>query len=388
MTMETIERTTCRLCGSAGFNSVLSLGDIYVSNFVEKRGEGGIKCPLELVQCKNPECELVQLRHTAPQELLYSRHYWYKSALNKVIVDDLKELAGIAESYMDYHDIVLDIGANDGTLLSFIDSRNYGRVGCEPADNLQEALAKNCEIVIHDFWDIKNYKFKPAKVVLAIGMFYDMEDPNQFVRDAALALAEDGVFIAQLMTLKPMVEKNDVANICHEHLEYYSYKSLKYLFERNGLEIFKVEENGINGGSYRLFAQKLKTGSIDYPEEIDLVQFARNIELNKNIMVNYIRKCNEYDEKVYGYGASTKGNTTLQYYGLTNKDVPAVVDPNPDKVGKFCIGSNVPVVKEAPDADYLFILPWGFTDSFVKKEKAKGYKGKFLVSIPEFRVIE
>ena len=171
-------------------------------------------------------------------------------------------------------------------------------------------------------------------------------------------------------------------------MEYYSYKSLKYLFERNGLEIFKVEENSINGGSYRLFARKFKTGSIDYPEEIDLAQFARNIELNKNLMASYIRKCNEYDEKVYGYGASTKGNTTLQYYGLTDKDIPAVVDPNPDKVGKFCVGSNVPVIKEAPDADYLFILPWGFTDSFVKKEKAKGYKGKFLVSIPGFRVIE
>jgi SAM-dependent methyltransferase len=384
-TMETMRKIQCRLCGSVALKDVLSLGDVYVSTFL-KDGEQGIKCPLNLVQC--PNCELVQLEHSAPQELLYARHYWYKSALNSVIVEDLKELAKIAESFMDYGDIVLDIGANDGTLLSFIDTKNYATIGCEPADNLQEDLKKNAQRVIHEFWNADYYLYPPAKVVLAIGMFYDMEDPNQFVRDAGKVLKEDGVFIAQLMTLKPMVEQNDVANICHEHLEYYSYPTLKRLYETNGLEIFKVEENSINGGSYRLYARKLKNGSIDYPENIDLLKFKENIERNKELAVSFIGKCNERGEKVYGYGASTKGNTILQYYGLTDKDIVGVVDPNPEKAGKKCVGSNIPVVPDVGDADYLFILPWGFTDSFIEKERARGYKGKFIVSIPETKIGE
>src|SRR5262249_41427702 len=146
--------------------------------------------------------------------------------------------------------VFLDIGANDGTMLKSLKGRAV-RVGCEPATNLLDELRTNAEHVIGEFWTKENYDklgIPKAKVITAIGMFYDMEDPNQFIRDAAKVLAPDGIFIAQLMTLKPMLEKNDVGNICHEHLEYYAYKSLKHLFESNGLEIFKVEENDINGG--------------------------------------------------------------------------------------------------------------------------------------------
>ena len=103
-------------------------------------------------------------------------------------------------------------------------------------------------------------------------------------------MAEDGIFIAQLMTLKPMIEKNDLGNVCHEHLEYYSYPALTYLFEKNGLEIFQVEENSINGGSYRLYARKLKNGSIKYPEPVfDYERFAKNIEDNKKTTVDFIK---------------------------------------------------------------------------------------------------
>ena len=218
-------------------------GEQYINDFPSSPAEKGRngKCPLDVIVCE--DCSLFQLRHTAPQELLYSRHYWYKSGINDTIKADLKSIAEAASAFSNLHpdDVVLDIGANDGTLLSNLGGKAI-RVGCEPATNLQEELQTNCEYLIGDFWtrDFDKLGIKKAKVITAIGMFYDMEDPNQFIRDAAAVLAPGGIFIAQLMTLKPMLEQNDVGNICHEHLEYYTYESLKRLFESNGLEIFDV----------------------------------------------------------------------------------------------------------------------------------------------------
>src|SRR3989338_10071000 len=247
MEVKPIEK--CRLCGSTDFEKLFSLGDLYISTFVERPGENIGKAPLTLLWCNG--CSLVQLEHTAPQELLYSGHYWYRSGLNKVIINDLKEISEIGAKMTSLRggDLVLDIGANDGTLLSFY-PKECIKVGCEPATNLTGELKKHADMCINDFWKYDRFEQmfgnKKAKIITAIGMFYDMEDPNQFIRDSAKALDKEGVFIAQLMTSKPMLEQNDLGNICHEHIEYYSYKSLKYLFERNGLEIFRVEENSIN----------------------------------------------------------------------------------------------------------------------------------------------
>ena len=410
-----ITRKNCRLCGGSEFKKVLSLGSLYVSNFVKKGDKGGIKAPLEMVLCKNPKCELLQLRHTAPQEIMYSRHYWYKSAISPVIKADLKEMAttAIKMAKMKKGDVFLDIGANDGTLFDYV-PKSFIRVGCEPANNLQKDLKKRADYVIHDFWTEEVYKrlrfsrggtrrhpprgdtrrhLPLAKVVTAIGMFYDMEDPGQFVRDAGRVMTDDGIFIAQLMTLKPMIVLNDVSNICHEHIEFYSYPSLVYLFEKNGLEIFKVEENSINGGSYRLFARKLRKGSIKYKEpKLDYRAFAKRIELNKKKCVDFIRREVKKGKVVYGYGASTKGNTILQYYGLGPKDITAIADKSPEKWGKYTVGTMIPIVSEEKarkaNPDYFFILPYAFVKTFVEREKAWMKKGgKFIVSIPNFQVI-
>ena len=133
---------------------------------------------------------------------------------------------------------------------------------------------KNCNFTINNFWSKKNLNkilkingLKKPKIITAIGMFYDLEDPNIFIKDAADSLDENGIFVAQLMCLKSMIEKNDLGNICHEHIEFYSLKSIKYLFEKNGMEIFKIEENDINGGSYRIYCRKFRYGSIKLPKE-------------------------------------------------------------------------------------------------------------------------
>jgi len=390
-------RTTCRVCGSDKLTPLFSLGDLYVSTFVDKPGDSIGKAPLELVYCEN--CTLLQLKHTAPQELMYSRHYWYRSGINLVITEDLKEIAEVAQRMVPLQegDVVLDIGTNDGTMLKFY-PEHVIRVGCEPADNLIEEVRKVTPYVIHDFWNYAAWQKlmgdKKAKVICAVGMFYDMEDPGRFIGDATRVLAPDGVFIAQLMCLRPMLEKNDVGNICHEHLEFYSYKSLTYLFEHNGLEIFKVEENSINGGSYRLFARHLKAGSIEYPEKLtkeDYQDFYRRIEENKQKCLEFIKGEVANGKKVYAYGASTKGNTILQYYGLDNSLIAGAADKSEEKWGKYTVGTNIPIVSEEEarkKADYFLVLPWAFFDAFYEREKEWLRKGgKFIVPIPEFRVV-
>ena len=390
-------RKTCRLCGSKKMDSILSLGNLYVSTFVKSKKDKVFKAPLELVLCDN--CQLLQLKHTAPQELLYSKYYWYYSGLNPVITSDLKEITQVAQKMAKPKkgDIVLDIGANDGTMLKFY-PKNLTRVGCEPANNLIKALKSVTPYVIHDFWTKETFRKmfgnKKAKIITAIGMFYDMEDPNQFIKDAAEVLDEKGIFIAQLMCLRPMLLKNDLGNICHEHLEYYSYDSLKFLFEKNGLEIFKIEENSINGGSYRIFARLYKSGSIKYKEGLskkDYQAFFRRIENNKKKCVDFIKRETKKGKKVYAYGASTKGNTILQYYGLNNKLIAGAADKSPEKWGKYTVGTMIPVVKEEEarkKADYFLVLPWAFFDTFYKREKEWLKKGgKFIIPLPNFKVV-
>jgi len=403
MSLQTITRTTCRLCGSNRLRDVLSLGEQYINDFVPAERIGkGLTAPLDLVLCDG--CSLLQLRHTAPQELLYARHYWYRSGVTATMRAGLRDITSQIESMVSLRpgDAVLDIGANDGTLLASYAAAGLRRVGCEPANNLIEALRTNTEYVIHDFWKAERYEelaaqheFGPAKVITAIGMFYDLEEPNQFIRDARRVLADDGVFVAQLMCLAPMLAKNDLGNICHEHLEYYSLESLKYLFENNGLEIFQIEENEINGGSYRIFARPFRSGSIPLEEKCtleDILAFARRVQENRDKCVAFIRGEVAKGKKVYVYGASTKGNVILQYFGLDAKLITAAAERSPEKWGKFTVGSWIPIVSEdearKAQPDYFLVLPWAFIKEFYAREQPWRDKGgKFIVPLPEFRVL-
>ncbi len=393
----------CLLCKNKKLKSLFDIGNLYVSNFVEKRNiHKGTKSRLNLLYCN--KCTLIQLSHLAPQEIMYRRFYWYKSGVTKTMRDGLKELYEdcYKRAKLKKGDVVLDIGANDGTLLKFFKSKNISTIGCEPANNLKTELKKNCNYMINNFWSkqelfkiLNKKKLDKPKLITAIGMFYDLEDPNKFIKDAADSLDEKGIFVAQLMSLKSMIEKNDLGNICHEHIEFYSFKSIKYLFEKNGLEIFKVSNNDINGGSHRFYCRKYKKGSIKLPYENILKMmkgFVSRVIANKKSTMNFINKQIKKNKKIFLYGASTKGNTVLQYYNLNKRIIPFAAERTPFKWGKYTIGTGIKIISEKEakklKPDFFFVTPWGFIKEFITREKNwLNNGGKFILPFPKLKII-
>jgi len=356
----------CRICHNKKLITIGSLGNIAISDFTDTPQEG-TKYPLTLVYCK--KCTLLQLDRNVPRDLLY-KNYWYQSGLNPEIVKDLKEIA-------QYCNVLthIDVGSNDGTLLKYSIAKY--KIAVDPSNIVPKA-----GIWFNNYWeDIETNK---ADLITAIACLYDLPDPNKFIKNVKRHLTDHGLFISQFQPLEQMIELNDVGNICHEHSEYYSYKSLVRLFEQNGLEIFKVERNKMNGGSYRVFARHFKKGSIKFKEKEygikELKEFFKRIEFNKNKMLGFLKwaKLNEF--KIVGFGASTKAATICQYYGISPR---YIVDVNPDKKNKFTIYGSKIVTGIPMATTFLWVFPYGFLDYFKKKEK--GYKGAWVTTIPEFK---
>tara|TARA_B100000315_G_C14583431_1_gene591696 strand:+ start:554 stop:1762 length:1209 start_codon:yes stop_codon:yes gene_type:complete len=402
MKKKIIKINSCLLCKNKKMKKIFSLGNLYVSNFVKKsKIKKGIRAPLNLLYCNS--CELIQLSHIAPQEIMYKRFYWYKSGVTKTMREGLKDIFTDSLKFVriSKKDLVLDIGANDGTLLKYYKNKSL-TLGCEPAKNLQKELKKNCHYKMENFWSFEEFlkissKFnlpKP-KIITAIGMFYDLEDPNKFIRDAALSLDDEGIFIAQLMCLKSMVSQNDIGNICHEHIEFYSLKSLKFLFETNGFEIFRIEENELNGGSFRIYCRKYKTGSIKFPYENVkemMKSFVKRVKLNKKRTISFLNKKKYEGKTIFLYGASTKGNTLLQYYGINNKLIPYAAERSPEKWNKYTVGTGIKIISEKKarrmKPDFFLVTPWGFIDEFKKREiKWRKTGGKFIVPFPKMKIV-
>jgi NDP-4-keto-2,6-dideoxyhexose 3-C-methyltransferase len=402
--MRTIE--TCRSCNMSDLVEVLSLGELCLSAFVDEGAEVQ-RAPLELVLCKS--CSLVQLRHTVSAEDMY-RNYWYRSGTNRSMTAELEGIARAARSYLGLGDVALDIGCNDGTLL-----RAYGAgvftVGFEPATNLIAAASDGTDLVINDFFNADAWRramLGRAKVVTSIAMFYDLDDPNAFVHDVHEVLDDDGVWILQMADLKSMLDRTMWDNICHEHLEYYSLTSLSSLLEWHGFRVVDVERNSVNGGSIRAIIRKrgrnAQTRSIRVRELLDEERvmgldtfrpyeaFADRVRDETLSLVDFVKSKVAEGKKIYVYGASTKGNTLLQYAGLDSSLITAAAERNPDKWGKRTAGTNIPIVseKEARDAkpDYMLVLPWHFLDEFVEREaEYLSGGGAFIVPLPTFRVV-
>ena len=398
---------------------LFSLGDFYLSDFLdESTASLTVKVPLTLTLDK--KSGLLQLKHTAPFERMY-QEYWYRSGMNKTMTDELKGIAQKAVSLVKCNegDVVLDIGCNDGTLLSFYDKSLY-RLGFDPAQNMRQYSEKHASLVVTDYFNAKEYHTRlnrKAKIVTSIAMFYDLEEPHKFVDDINSVLDDEGLWIVQMSYMPLMLQQMAFDNICHEHLEYYSLSSFQYLMDHHDFRIVDVELNDINGSSFRIYMRKKNAtprlfATAPYRDVADfriqsILEYERKLKLNdpatylawfkkiealKKQTVDFIKAEKAKGKTIWGYGASTKGNTLLQWYGLDHNYIDAIAERNPDKYGKKTVGTNIIIKSEdemrRAKPDYLLVLPWHFISEFIKREKSYlDAGGKFIVPCPKFEVI-
>lgn len=407
----------CRVCGLDELASILSLGSIYVSDFVTDRTVFSEETyPLELVLCETEKggCGLLQLRHTVDPSKMYN-FYYYHSGTNAMMRQALAEITAQAQKRVSLKrgDFVLDIGCNDGTLLRSYRKKGLKLVGFDPAKNLVPEARVGTTQIINDYFNFEafenHFSGKKAKVITSIAMFYDLDDPNRFVADAASCLHPDGLWIIQMSYLPLMLKQNAFDNICHEHLEYYSLFSLQNLLKRHGLKAVDVELNDVNAGSFRIYIQhqdkkaapaglkrvrtmEKKEKSLRLTDKETYFHFAARVNEVREKVYDFIQKANRKGKTVYVYGASTKGNTLLQYFNLDHRLIQGAAERNPDKFGKKTVGTMIPIMAEE-DArrakpDYFLVLPWHFLKIFVRQEKQYlKAGGKFIVPLPKMRII-
>lgn len=307
-------------------------------------------------------------------------------------------------------EIVIDTGCNDGTLLRTYPKSSLKLVGFEPAENLVEDARRDTYWIFNDFFksDVFRDKFasEKAKIITSIAMFYDLEDPNTFVHDVAECLSPDGVWVVQQNYLASMLQKNGFDNIGHEHLEYYSLSTMEKLLTKHGLDIFDVETNDVNGGSFRIYACHHERYPIRQSvrelrrteEQLQLNAgevyraFAANIRKIKSNLSQLVRNEARSGKTVYVYGASNRGNTILQYCGLDYRSIKKAADANSEKWGRRTVGTKIPIVskeearKDRPD--FFLVLPHHFLEE-IRREESEYLRegGKLIVPLPEVRVV-
>ncbi len=412
-----IERRTSRITDEK-LVELFSLGDFYMSDFVEDALSAKVKVPLTMMLDK--KSGLVQLKHTAPFDNMY-RNYWYRSGMNKTMTEELKGIARKAVSLIncEEEDIALDLGCNDGTLLKYYSDKLW-TVGFDPAKNMEQYSSEYAGLVVTDYFTASAYFNKlnrRAKIITSIAMFYDLEEPHKFVDDIEAVLDPEGLWIVQMSYMPLMLQQCAFDSICHEHLEYYSLSSFIYLIEEHGLKVVDVELNDINGGSFRIYVRKQSSNDdlfatapyrdvgtfrvkslLEYEKQLNLNKpetytswFAKLQEI-KTLTVDFIKSEKAKGKTIWGYGASTKGNTLLQWYGLDNTLIDAIAERNPDKYGKRTVGTNIEIKSELEmrraSPDYLLILPWHFISEFKSRERDYLKSGgKFIVPLPQFKII-
>jgi hypothetical protein len=400
---------------------LFTLGKLFVSDFIDpKSPPRDVPYELDLVM---DDLGCVRLNTVAPSNIMYGQ-YWYRSGITNTMKKELSEIVNSITNLiaLNKNDIWIDIACNDGTLLSYVPS-TCTRIGIDPADNSYTIESKkHSDLIIQDYFTASAFKkseygTKKAKVITTIAMFYDLDNPDQFIQDIHEVLDDNGLWVIQLSYTPLMIEQLAFDNICHEHIYYYSLFNLKKLMNKNGFDIVDVQLNDINGGSFRVYmmksgSDKTKFGSqphrdvcnfrinslLRYESTLKLDEiktwfdFYNNINDLKQKTVSFIKQEKAKGKVIWGYGASTKGNTLLQYFELDDSLIDGIAERSPFKYGLKTVGTNIPIYSEEEmrkvNPDYLIILPWHFINEFKQREHdylANG--GKFIVPCPKFEII-
>lgn len=407
------EISACRISGSSHLIPVLNLGSQYLTGvFPKTLGTPITRGPLELVWC--PDSGLLQLRHSYSLAEMYGDNYGYRSGLNASMVNHLSnKVRGLERVYQpSYGEWVLDIGSNDGTLLNSYLTPGINKVGIDPTAKKFREFYKPDIRIIPEFFSARDFLEvsggAKAKIVTSLAMFYDLEDPNSFVRDVKSVLAPNGIWHFEQSYMPSMLRTNAYDTVCHEHLEYYSLSVLKSLLENNGMRIVSAQMNSVNGGSIAIAASH-DSGPLSPQDPVInwmLMQeerwelsspkpyrdFEYRVFKHRADLQRLIESLVDAGQRVFGYGASTKGNVLLQFCNFGTHHIPAIADVNPDKLGKYTPGTNIPIISEAEARavrpDYFLVLPWHFKPGIVEREREYlSSGGKLIFPLPEIEIV-
>jgi hypothetical protein len=402
----------CRIGGGENLITVLSLGEQYLTGvFPKSKDEKITKGPLDLVWC--PESGLLQMKHSYNLGEMYGDNYGYRSGLNASMVSHLTNKIHYLEKLVKIQekDLVIDIGSNDATSLKAY-SGKHRKVGIDPTGKKFKEFYTDDISLIPDFFSAATFRrefpTEKAKIITSIAMFYDLESPIDFVKDVESCLSDDGIWHFEQSYMPSMLRTNAYDTVCHEHLEFYSFKVVKSLLESCNMRIIDVQMNAINGGSFAVTASKK---SATYKSNTPIINwmlqqeddmgldtpkpyrdFEERVFKHRKNLTDLVNALVADNKKIFAYGASTKGNVLLQFCGFTTAQIPYVAEVNESKFGSYTPGTNIPIISEkeahAMKPDYFLVLPWHFKNSILEREKeyiANG--GKFIFPLPEIEII-
>ena len=393
--------TKCRVCGSKKLTPVVRIKPQFIASTFVKTNKNNpkskIKIPMTAMLCG--KCGLVQLKETVEPDLLYSQ-YFYRSHVTKTMSRDLKTVVDDALSRVKAKkgDAVLDIGCNDGTMIAMFPD-TLKRFGIDPAKNIDWSHLPKDITIVNDYFpsnQLKKYRFK---VITSTAMFYDLNDPNKAVQDIKELLDDDGVLVIQVSYLYDTIKDMNFYDFCHEHLEYYSLRSIMELMGKNGMRVFDASTNAVNGGSLRILASKKEakrpeSDNIKYlllKEKVLHLEDRETYRVFEQLIGYSTKRVREYIQKqkglVIGLGASTKGNVLLQICGITKKILPYISERNPEKVGLRTLGDDIELISEEQARELkpacIFVIPWNFKAEIVDREREYLDRGgTFLFIMP------
>ena len=402
----------CRICKKKKFSFLFSLGNLSFTGKFAKDSKTSIpRKKVSLVICNS--CKLVQLNQNFNPKYLYGKDYGYRTGINSTMTNHVKEIAYEAQrlSKVKKNDYVLDIASNDGTLLNFY-KKDLVKVGIDPILSKFKKFYKYIDYSVSNFFSLSALKKKRLdkkyKIISALSVFYDLKKPNNFLKDIKKILHQDGIFILEHADLLSIVRNNLFDTICHEHLEYYSSKIIIKLMEKNGLKVFDLKKNNINGGSIRYYiAHNNSKYNVKF-NKINLIlrqenrykleniqtykKFLRKINIQKNKLNEFLKKKIKLKKNIHGYGASTKGNVLLQYFNINKNQISYIADRNPKKYNLYTPGTQIRIISEKISRnlrpDYYLVLPWHFKKEILSREKKIRKKGtKFIFPLPKLRII-
>lgn len=403
----------CRICGNEHLERVLDLGEQMLTGvFPRDVGAEVTRGPLRLVKCTGGEdvCGLLQLEHSYDLGEMYGENYGYRSGLNASMVahlhakvERIRRLVSLREE-----DLVIDIGSNDSTTLQAYPAAGLTLVGVDPTGVKFHSYYPPHIQLIPNFFSAElvqqTFPGRKARVVTSFSMFYDLEDPMGFMRQVYEILADDGIWVFEQSYMPTMLDTNSYDTVCHEHLEFYALRQIKWMADRVGFRIIDVEFNDVNGGSFSITVRKAHGDTSVEPVVQDILdqedtrgllglqpfcEFASRVEQSRDILLDFLAQARAEGKRVAVLGASTKGNVLLQYCGLTPQDAYAVAEVNAEKFGCHTPGTWIPIVDEntllRDEPDYLIVLPWHFKKFFL--ENRKWQKARLVFPLPKLEVV-